>query len=198
MNRLLALLLLCPIVAFGRAGPDLSAGAGAEYFTKLRMDYAKNPKTEFYPGWRFAPENKELVKAYKAGETDRVIQLADSWLKKCPIDAETHRMVALCFREKGDAASYTYHMSIFYGLLQSIAASGDGSTPEKAFKVIAVHEEYSLIWDMGAKVARQSLVKGPCDKMELSRNDGKTKMTFYFDVSIPMAFTEAQLNAGKK
>ncbi|MBI5684063.1 MAG: DUF4919 domain-containing protein [Verrucomicrobia bacterium] len=197
MNYLLAVLLLWPILAFARVGPDLSAGTGVEYFTQLRLDYSKNPKTEFYPVWRVAPEHGDLVKAYRAGETDRVIEIADSWLKKCPIDADTHLRVAMCFKEKGNLPSYTYHLSIFYGLLRSIAASGDGLTPETAFKVVSIHEEYSLIQEIGANLEKQSLVTGPCDKMEISRKNGKVKMTLYFNVSIPMAFTESKLKSGK-
>lgn len=198
MNRFLPILLLWPVLAFGRVGPDLSAGSSIEYFTKLRMDYSSAPKTEFYPIWRLAPEHEELVKAYKEGEIDRVIQIGNSWLKKCPIDADTHLRVAMCFKEKGDLPSYTYHLSIFYGLLGSITASGDGLTPETAFKVVSVHEEYSLIQEIGAKLERQPLVDGPCDKMEISRKNGKVKMTLYFNVSIPMAFMESQLNSKKQ
>ena len=197
MNRVLinhfVILLLWPVLAFGRVGPDLSGGSGVEYFTKLRMDYSKNPKTEYYPMWRVAPEHEELVKAYREGDMDRVILLADSWLKKCPIDADSHLRVAMCFKEKGDLPSYTYHLGIFYGLLQSITASGDGLTPETALKVVSIHEEYSLIQEIGGKLEKQSLVKGPCDKMEISRKNGKVKMTLYFDVSIPLAMPLAYL-----
>jgi hypothetical protein len=195
MKRLLALFVLWPALAFGGVGPDLSAGSGVEYFTKLRMDYSKSPKTEFYPTWRLAPEHEELVKAYKAGEIDRVVQIADSWLKKCPIDADTHLRVAMCFKEKGDLPNYTYHLNIFYGLLRSITSSGDGLTPETAFKVVSIHEEYSLLQEIGAKLEKQSLVKGPCDKMEISRKNGKVNMTLYFNVSIPMSFAGSQLNS---
>jgi hypothetical protein len=59
----------------------------------------------------------------------------------------------------------------------------DGKTPETAFKVISVDEEYALLREIGAKVKEQSLV-GPCDKMQVERND--KEYTFYFDVRIPL------------
>ena len=133
------------------------------------------------------------MEAYKAGEVDKVIQLADAWLKKCPIDADTHLRVAMCFKEKGDLPSYTYHLCVFYGLLQSITAGGDGLTPATAFKVVSIQEEYSLIQEIGGELQKQSLVGGACDKMDITRNKGATTLTLYFNVAIPMKFMESQM-----
>jgi hypothetical protein len=145
MKRLLTLLCALPLFAWARVGPDLSAGVNVEFFTKLRMDYAEAPGTEYFPMWNMDPDHQKLVEAYKQGEVDEVLKLADSWLKKCPVDADTHLRVAMCFKEKGDLRSYTYHLGVFYGLLQSITSSGDGLTPETAFVVISVREEYELL-----------------------------------------------------
>ncbi len=193
MKYTICLLLLAPLLALAKVGPDLSPGSNVEYFTKLRMDYAADPKTEFFPIWTLAPEHEALVKAYKDGDIDKVIEIADSWLKKCPVDADTHLRVAMCFKEKGDFPSYNYHMAVFYGLLQSITSAGDGLTPKTAFKVISVREEYSLIQEIGAKVEKQSLIDGPCDQMDLSRRDGEVKFTLYFNVSIPLKALEKEL-----
>ncbi|NJK91734.1 MAG: hypothetical protein HC904_07875 [Blastochloris sp.] len=101
MKTNICLLLLLPILAYGKVGPDLSAGNNVDYYTKLRMDYANNPKTEFFPMWRTAPEHEALVEAYKKGNVDEVIRIGDSWLNKCPIDADSHLRIAICFKEKG-------------------------------------------------------------------------------------------------
>jgi len=186
MRPLLVLCCLLPLVAWARVGPDLSAGVNVDFFTKLRMDYAKDPKTTSFPMWDLDPDYKKVVDAYREGEIDQVLELADVWLKKCPVDADTHLRVAMCFKEKGDLPSYTYHLGVFYGLLQSITSEGDGLTPATAFKVISVREEYELLGEIGAKVSSQSLIEGPCDKMEVTRRDGKLKSTYYFNVAIPM------------
>lgn len=198
MKSLLAFLLFVPAIAFSWVGPDLSKGVDVAFFTKLRLDYAKNPGTPLFPMWTLAPEVKEINQAYKAGEVDKVIELADGWLKKCPVDADTHLRVAMCFKEKGDLPSYTYHLGIFYGLLQSITSGGDGLTPKTAFTVISVQEEYSLIQEIGGRVKQQSLIDGPCDKMEITRNEGETALTLYFNVAIPMKAMDSQLKSGKE
>jgi len=186
MRPLLVLCCFFPLFAWARVGPDMSAGVNVDFFTKLRLDYAKDPQTKYFPNWDHDPEFEAIVKAYRAGKVDEVIKLADPWLKKCPVDADTHLRVAMSLKEIGDLPGYNYHLGVFYGLLQSITSAGDGLTPETAFKVISVQEEYQLLQEIGAKVEKQTLVTGPCDKMDVSRRDGKVKSTYYFNVAIPM------------
>jgi hypothetical protein len=194
MKLLLTFLCVLPLFAWARVGPDLSAGVNVEFFTKLRLKYADAPGTEYFPMWNLDPEHEKVVEAYRQGNVDEVLKLADAWLKKCPVDADTHLRVAMCFKEKGDLPSYTYHLGVFYGLLQSITSSGDGLTLKTAFVVISVREEYELLGEIGAKVEKQSLIDGPCDQMDVSRNGGKVKSTYYFNVAIPFKAMEKSMS----
>ncbi len=197
MKQIILVLSLLPSVLFAKVGPDLSSGADPSYFTKLRMDYSEHPKSEFYPVWKLDPDHKAVIDAYKEGDLDQILKLADTWLRKCPVDADTHLRVAMCYKEKGDLVSYTYHIAVFYGLLNSITSKGDGLTPETAFHVISIQEEYSLIQEIGGSLTKQSLVAGPCDKMEITRKNEEVKLTLYFNVSIPMKFMGAQMKKSK-
>ena len=161
-------------------GPDLSAGTDVKYFTKLRFDTAQ--KSGFAPIWKSDPDRKKIQAAYRAGELDTVLSLSDAWLKRLPIDADIHLMVAMCYKEKGDLVSMCRHLNVFYGLLGSIASDGDGLSEQTAFKVVSLDEEYSLIQEIGGKVKNQKLV-GKFDRLEVERRGGKT-VTLYFDVSV--------------
>ncbi len=181
MKKFLALLFLGGLTLSLRAevGPDLSAGTDTRYFTRLRLDTAQ--KAGFTSIWKAEPQREKIVAAYRAGEVEKVLSLSDAWLKRLPIDADVHLMAAMCYKEKGDLASMCRHLSVFYGLLNSITASGDGLSEKTAFKVVALDEEYSLIQEIGGKVKKQSLV-GHFDRMEVERKSGKT-LILYFDVS---------------
>ncbi|SRR6266404_1444106 len=161
-------------------GPDLSAGTDLKYFTRLRFDTAQ--KHGFAPIWKSDSDRKKIQEAYQAGELDAVLSLSDAWLKRVPIDADVHLMVAMCYKEKGDLVSMCQHLNVFYGLLGSIASGGDGLSEQTAFKVVSLDEEYSLIQETGGKVKNQKLV-GNIDRLEVERRGGKT-VTLYFDVSV--------------
>ena len=143
MKTLLALTLT--ILAFSASagiGPDLSAGTDTRYFTKLRFDTAQ--KEGYAPIWKADPDRKKIQEAYRAGDMDTVLRLSDAWLKRLPIDADVHLMVAMCYKEKGDLPSMCKHLSVFYGLLNSITSDGDGLSEKTAFKVVSIDGEARL------------------------------------------------------
>lgn len=157
-------------------------------YTKLRFDYA-NAK-DFSPGWESEDGRTAITDAFKKSEYGKVEELGEAWLKKVPVDAEAHLVVALAYKAQGDLVQYCQHMGSFYGLLQSITSDGDGRSAKTAFKVISVSEEYYLLRDIGARIKKQSLV-GQCDVMVVDQR-GK-EMTYYFDVSISLAALRREL-----
>jgi hypothetical protein len=193
VKALVTLLLLgvLGLNAHGGVGPDLSAGANTKYFTKLRFDTAQTPG--FTPIWKADPDREKIQTAYHAGEIDSVLRLSDAWLKRLPIDADIHLMVAMCYKEKGDLPSMCRHLNVFYGLLGSISSGGDGLTKQTAFKVVSLDEEYSLIQEIGGKVNSQKLL-GNIDRLEVERRGGKT-LTLYFDVSVELRALAKSLKA---
>lgn len=112
------------------------------------------------------------------------------------MDADIHFIASAAANRLGDIAATQKHIYYAYGLLASIVSSGDGKARQTAFKVISVSEEYSLLNDFGAKVIKQSLVDGPCDKMDCELPDG-TKVTYFFNVSVSMAAMQRQLGGEK-
>ena len=165
-----------------------------EDFTKLRMEFAQQPG--FNPLWKIEPARMAIIEVYQGKDYQKAFDLAGSWLLQYPVDADIHFVRSGSANYLGDIVSATRHLYFAYGLLASIAESGDGKTPETAFKVISVSEEYSLLNDFGAKPIRQSLIEGPCDKMECQLPDG-SPITYYFNVAISMAAMEKQMSGSK-
>jgi Domain of unknown function (DUF4919) len=153
-------------------------------FAEMRMQYARRAEYEG-GGWTVDEEREALLKAYDEENPRAFLDGSEKWLKRCPVDAKVHSMRASLLMKTGDFAGQTHHRMMYYGLLASLLASGDGRTPATAWKVIAVDEEYTLFKHIGAKLISQSLIDGPCDKMEVEIA-GKS-VTLFFDVSIPMA-----------
>ncbi len=159
--------------------PDVS------FFTKLRMDYAK--RDDYNPYWKLAEERQAISQALEAGSSDAVLELSEKWLKKCPVDADIHAMRSHAANQVGDTETYVSHLFFAMGLMQSIMESGDGKTPETAWKVISIVEEYTIIREIGAELTGKALTATdpPCDAMHVKLPTGEKK-TLYFDVSIPM------------
>ena len=162
--------------------PQLPSG---DEFTKLRTAFAASDG--FHPMWGVDDGRDAIMEAVKAKDDAKIVELSKPWLEKVPVDADVHYARAQALKRLGDWAGASYHWHCFYGLIHSIASSGDGKTPKTAFKVISVAEEYYLLDEIRAEIIEQTLVDS-CDKMRVKLRDG-TEVTMYFDVSIPSAFT---------
>ncbi|RYZ71439.1 MAG: DUF4919 domain-containing protein [Proteobacteria bacterium] len=187
---LIMILLIGNSICFADAPLKLPSGAE---FTKIRMAFAAKP--DFSPMWKVDDERDVLLEAYKAKDYKKVSELSKPWLEKVPVDADAHLIRAQALKKLGDLAGFSYHFHCFYGLIHSIASSGDGKSPETAFKVISVAEEYYLLDEIGARLIEQNL-QHPHDVMRVRLRDG-TETTLYFDVSISFEATARELQPKK-
>jgi len=166
------------------ANPEL-----IQHFTAVRMEYAERP--DYSSMWEIDEEREAVMDVLKEDRISDFLSLSERWLKKCPVDAPVHFLRASQLEETGDPLAAVYHRMMFYGLLMSLLASGDGKTEASAYKVISVAEEYMLLDYMNARVKRQGL-RGHCDVMEVER-DGKNA-TLYFDASIALQSLDKKLS----
>jgi hypothetical protein len=71
------------------------------------------------------------------------------------------------------------------GLVKSVLGSGDGKSPETAFVVIGIDEEYSVMATLSLTLVRQALVNhggSAFDRMEVKKRDSDEIVTLYFNV----------------
>jgi hypothetical protein len=133
-----------------------------------------------------------VIAAFRAKDYKKVFELSEQWLAKCLVDADIHMLRSGAATELGDIRSYVHHYYYAFGLMQSVMQSGDGLTPQPAFKVISVAEEYSVLREFRAQVTRQTLIEDVIDKMECKYPNDQT-VILYFNASIPIKALEAEL-----
>ena len=105
-------------------------------------------------------------------------------------DIGTHLMLSGRYQQQGDMRNEQVHQEIAMGLLESILSSGDGKSPQTAWKVIQVPEEYIVLRVLGATPTGQELLNSDpiCDKISATING--RPYTFYFDVTKVMELYE--------
>ncbi len=123
---------------------------------------------------------RELIQKSKHTE---VIEIAKKMLSIDYTDMEAHKALQQAYKILGDMPNSKKYHDIEFGLLNSIVKKGDGKTPQTAWPVVQVTEEYFILQMIGAQVLNQSLISGGrlCDRMEVQTNKGKE--VFYFEVS---------------
>lgn len=133
-----------------------------------------------------APNRDAMVEAFKKQDYAKAAELAEVVLDYEFINRGLHLATEDAYRKVGDTAKADYHRDIAQKLMQALLSTGDGKTPETAYRVFSVREEYQIMDYLGYAPGSQALLSinnKPYDL--LSGTDKKTGkgVQVYFDIS---------------
>lgn len=113
---------------------------------------------------------------------EEAVELGNSWLNKCPIDMRIHYYMGMSLEQLGRENESNDHFRWMSGFMDALVASGDGKSPETAYEVISVSEEYDAIYIFGLKTKSQALVAGKiqCDLIT-AIDDSGNEVSIYFN-----------------
>jgi hypothetical protein len=165
----------------------LKAGDQTVDFRQLRLAYADSPNYSKRPDTD--KEKKAMSAALNGKDFATAIKNADIVLAAKYVDMDAHYAEYVADRELGKLEGAEFHKFVLQGLLHSITSSGDGKTPETAYEVIEVHEEYVVLRFMGVGLPKtQSYLKKnghAYDEIKYEDPKSKQEETIYFNVDIP-------------
>jgi hypothetical protein len=125
-------------------------------FTELRHAFYESPNYNPYaPMMTYRPLNAAIAQK----NYEEALKIAESVLAKNFVEVNAHMAAQIAYQETGNAEKAEFHKFMADGLLNSIKASVDGKSKEKAFEVISINEEYGLIRSLGLRPIKQALVQ---------------------------------------
>lgn len=166
----------------------LKGGDRTVDFARLRMAYAETADYDPYVG---PDEAKAMFASMDAGDWDAALRQSAKILEKNYVDIDAHLGAHVAYDRKGDAERAAFHKFVLDGLVNSILRSGDGRSPEKAFVVISIKEEYTLLNIMGLRPAGQALIHSgghSYDKFGAVNLRTNERQELYFQVDKPLAW----------
>ena len=137
-----------------------------------------------------------MVEAFGENQYEKALQHAHLILSKEFIDIDAHHISRIISKEMGNLKQHDFHHFVTKGLIDSILDSGDGISPETAYVVISVREEYIILSVLGLKLEKQGLMalKGHSyDKMEVKNLRTQETATIYFNVDLPLGSLNKKL-----
>lgn len=195
---LLVTLLVLPCLAQTPAYEELLVRAKAADpkldFIELRQAYTESPG--YAPYGLDEATRDGAMEAMKAGDYPKARQLAEKLLSDNYLDLEGHLIGWETARRLGDSPVEQQHRFMLDGLFKAIGESGDGKSPETAWKVIAIREMYIWCQVLGASVLDQSLLQEGghnYDVLTVQRQGETARHKLYFNVDIPFAWMEKNL-----
>lgn len=155
-------------------------------FTELRMAFARTSQYDPY-GLQYRQLRDEMVSASDAGSFEDSLELANKYLTINYIFPEAHIVAIRAYEALDNPEKADFHRYVLNGLIESILVSGDGATPQSAYKIVLIEEEYLILEVKGIKdpVNREEFVEG-CDAFDgIDPANGQT-VTIYFNPGIPI------------
>ena len=156
-------------------------------FTELRLAFFESsnynpysPMLTYRPLWGALAQNNYA----------EAIKIAQSVFEKNFIEVNANMVAHIAYRETGDTERAAFHRFMADGLLASIKSTKDGKTPETAFEVISVSEEYGLMRSLELRPIRQSLIdnKGHFIDALVVLDKTNQQSTLYFNVDKPFTW----------
>ena len=188
------LLLLAPVVAPALAAEQSTydalvaeAKAGNTMIDYQALRFARSELPGYNPYDALSdPDKGDLIRAMAGNDADRVAAIANDILSRDYPDIDAHAALATVLQRRGERDGAAFELAVANGLLRSIEQSGDGMTPETAFVVVGIAEEYSFLGSRGVQVAKQTLLqteRGPVDALEVVNPQNNQRSTVYFNIS---------------
>jgi len=177
--------------------PAVEPPSGDDDYARMRFELAA---TEGFNAYGVQLVEKVLIDqamaAWQQGDLEGTLESFHQVLEAYPTSIETHRRLAdtyeILIEEVADPLVRgelekieRKHRAMADGLVKSITDSGDGRTPETAFKVITISEEYMTMFYLGLEVRGQALVDagGVSYDLLMAVDEGGNEHQVYFDIS---------------
>jgi len=164
-------------------------------FTKLRWTFAQ---TASYDPYNFDDGELEdsMYDAYNNNDFESAIEFANQILEKNYLLPDPHLILLQSYQALEDDQNADFHNYFLRGLITSIANSGDGKSPETAFIVIQIEEEYFMLSILGLVDSDQTFteIDGiPYDIFNGIDEATNEQASIYFDISIPYGWLNDSL-----
>ncbi len=180
--------MISPVATAARAEPvDLA---------QLRTRYSESPELR-----ERCESERPLDQAFAqldARQWSALQGLTASWLERCPIDLDFHRLRARTLFVLGRTQESGEHMRRYRDLLAAALESGDGASPESAYVVVTRSEEHALMRALELTPLRQIWLSDGLHGFEVQNAIGQVS-TIYFNPSTRMSrlLREAPLEEGQ-
>ena len=118
------------------------------------------------------------------------VKQAEAVLSKNYVDVNAHMVAYVAYRQQGDEEKAKLHRRWADGLLDSIKSGGDGKTPQTAWHVISISEEYAVLRALNLRPVGQALIKADghsYDEMKTIDPQTSAEVKYYFNVDRPFS-----------
>jgi len=128
---------------------------------------------------------ERLADAARSDSSAGIIDASAAVLASDQADINAHMLRSSALRKTDHLTEADFHRTVAQGLIDSIIHAGNGQSPESAWTVYRVKEEYEVLKSKQERFVSQSRItvgNRTLDLLDAERTDGE-KLHVYFDVT---------------
>lgn len=130
---------------------------------------------------------QKMFRALQANDFAEALKSANEILKHKITDLDAQAVAWMADKEMGNEQEAGVHLAITKKLMDSIMQGNDGKSPQHAWMVVEVPEEYSVLRLLGLRTTKQALLQNNGHAFdEMTVSDGKHEITLYFNIDFDM------------
>ena len=179
---------------------ELTKPSGSYYYSTLLKKFRENPANlgldEFFMLY-YGYSDQTEYSPYKVIDQElntmldidlkKSAEIAEKLLIEYPTDFPHYLTLAGIYKQSGDYRKYSDYILCYFGFLESVKATGEGSSPASAYIITNVSHENEIAINMGYSISRQKFIpeKGHnYDLLSCKDSMGK-ELTIYFNIDKP-------------
>ncbi|MCV9388940.1 DUF4919 domain-containing protein [Reichenbachiella ulvae] len=162
--------------------------------------YIAQSKNESYSPYS-ARGNVQLREFWQSENLAEVANMAPDVISTCPLNLDDLYKVAVANYMTGDIKGFRNYYTLYFGLIESLIATGDGQGFETAFIVASTSDEYAILHYFGLGSQGQSLHHSEGHSYDVLKtiNDYEEQQDLYFMIDLPFGHLGSTLsNTGEK
>ena len=128
-------------------------------FAALRLAYSASPGYAPYEPSSHAHRLRTVRDALNEEKFGEAVEPCEASVGEYFFDPKMHVLCSYANSRAGNDGASAMHEFAADGLLASVRSSGDGRSPETAYEVVTIAEEYALLWVDGQLLMEQGLMR---------------------------------------
>lgn len=172
----------------------------AAKYTKLRLDYAKSKDYDPYDREYQDAAKKADSLFYKEKKQREALAVIEPFIKKNPYCVYLLQTKASMLRAMGKTNEADEVRQTWFGIINSIMASGDGKSFQTAMQVISVAEEYDVLRVLKWEMVDQAMTNHGSHFYDILtvKNTARPDVEpfdIYFNIDIPFSLMQKEYSA---
>lgn len=142
-----------------------------------------------YPEELEADASAECLKDYHKGNYPEAIEIGQKALREDPTNLKLLVVIANCYSKLRLEETGFHYYKMYFRLLETILASGDGLTEKTAFVVLHEDDKYQIVNELKLKISGEALLTDRLDVVTIDTSTQRPKKgekkieRLYFDMS---------------